>query len=42
MILRAKQLIKTLAETVGQAETKTYEDLLRDVTMQAIVDTQAY
>jgi len=39
VILRAKQLIRTLAETVGQAQTKTYCDKLRDVNIETIIDT---
>ena len=42
MILRAKHLINTLADTVGQAHTKTYCDLLCNVNMEAIIDTLGF
>ena len=32
-------LIKTLAETFGQAQTKTYCDLLSDANIEAIIHT---
>ena len=42
MILRAKHLINTLADNVGQAQTKTYCDPLGNVNIEAIIDTLGF
>ena len=42
MILRAKHLINTLADNVGQAQTKTYCDPLCNVNIEAIIDTLGF
>ena len=39
LILRAEQLIETVAETVGNAQTKTHCDPICDVKFEVIIDT---
>ena len=39
MILRAEQLIETMAETIGEAQTKTHCDPFHDLKIQAKIDT---
>ena len=36
----AEQLIETLAETVGEAQTKKHADPLHDVEIEVIIDTR--